>query len=247
MFLLDESYYEIKKTKDRGRGVFARKEIPAGTLIGDYTGRLLLEKETSRLEKKYGNACYSMDYNDNDLSIFPLDVDGVGVHLINHSCAPNSDIFFYYGHDLFFALRQILPGEEITIDYSFDPDYQGKEFLHPCFCGSPNCRGTMYTSIERLRRFGAFCRRVTKGQKFEELKAGDLFGPLASYPKSIKDYPEFSLYANRQAKPLICDDKKLPGVAELRRRLRREGRVLNFKQLGLKVWGVAEGVIMIEK
>jgi SET domain-containing protein len=42
-----------------------------------------------------------------------------------------------YGHVLFFALRDINRGEEITIDY--------EQTLHPdskrCHCGAKTCRG----------------------------------------------------------------------------------------------------------
>src|SRR3990170_2989014 len=41
MFLIPESYWEIKKTKNKGRGAFARKPIEQGTLIGDYVGKLV--------------------------------------------------------------------------------------------------------------------------------------------------------------------------------------------------------------
>jgi SET domain-containing protein len=44
-----------------------------------------------------------------------------------------------HGHIIFFALRDIAPGEEITLDYV--------ESYHPndkrCDCGAPKCRGTI--------------------------------------------------------------------------------------------------------
>ena len=44
-----------------------------------------------------------------------------------------------YDHILFIALRDIRPGEEITIDY--------ETTLHPdskkCTCGTKSCRGTI--------------------------------------------------------------------------------------------------------
>ena len=44
-----------------------------------------------------------------------------------------------YDHILFIALRDITPGEEITIDY--------ETTLHPddkrCICGAQSCRGTI--------------------------------------------------------------------------------------------------------
>ncbi len=253
MFLIPASYYQIRQTKKKGRGVFARREIPAGTVIGDYLGLLIKDEKAELLEKKYGNSCYSMDYNDNGLSIFPVDIKAPGVHLINHSCSSNCDAYFYYGHTLYFTLRRILPGEELTIDYGFDTDdgragnRNKKEFLHPCFCGSPFCRGTMYASDAKLRRYGAFYRAETKGQKFQTLPAGKILPPLDNYPKEIKDNHIFNLFADREAAPLNFNDEKMPSISELRKRLRESGRVLNFKKLGLKVSAIVEGLIVAGK
>ena len=44
-----------------------------------------------------------------------------------------------YGHILFIALRDILPGEEITIDYESTLHSNKKR----CACGAPSCRGTI--------------------------------------------------------------------------------------------------------
>jgi len=64
---------------------------------------------------------------------------GNGTHYINHSCEPNAYMKTIYGHVLFFALRDIERGEEITVDY--------EDTLHPdtkrCYCRAPSCRGTI--------------------------------------------------------------------------------------------------------
>lgn len=64
---------------------------------------------------------------------------GNGTHYINHSCTPNAFMQILHDHILFIALRDITPGEEITIDY--------EQTLHSdekrCICGSSNCRGTI--------------------------------------------------------------------------------------------------------
>ncbi|MCX6794846.1 MAG: SET domain-containing protein-lysine N-methyltransferase [Candidatus Falkowbacteria bacterium] len=246
MLLLPPGYYQIKKTKKKGRGVFVRQEIPAGTIIGDYLGLLMEDAKAEILEKRYGNACYSMDYNNNGLSIFPVDIKAAGVHLINHSCAPNCDAYFYYGHTLYFALRRIWSGEELTIDYGFDPDDSDKkEFLYPCFCDSPFCRGTMYTSVARLKHYGSFYRQETKGQKFKLLPVGQVLGALEKYPAAVKDNSIFDLFVNLKAAPLNYYDRKIPSVKELRKRLRASGRRLNFKKLGLKVLAVINGRIVV--
>jgi len=248
MFLIPSDYYQIKKTKEKGRGVFARQDIAAGAVIGDYLGVLIKDEKAEALEKKYGHSCYSMDYNDNGLSIFPVDIKAAGIHLINHSCAPNCDAYFYYGHTLYFAIRRILPGEELTIDYGFDTDGGNKkELLHPCFCGSPYCRGTMYASDAKLRRYGAFYRAETKGQKFKLFPAGTILEPLKKYPRRIKDNGLFNIFANTESPDMICDDKKLPSLAELRQRLRGNGRRLKFTKLGFKVSAIVNGQIVVER
>jgi SET domain-containing protein len=51
-------------------------------------------------------------------------VDGNQTQYINHSCDPNADAFVIGGALLIFALRDIAPGEEVTVDYlnSFEQD-----------------------------------------------------------------------------------------------------------------------------
>jgi len=51
-------------------------------------------------------------------------VDGNDTKYINHSCEPNADVFIIDGFMIIFALQEIVPGEEITVDYlnSFEED-----------------------------------------------------------------------------------------------------------------------------
>lgn len=58
---------------------------------------------------------------------------------VNHSCQ-SSTLSTGYGFEV--ALRDILPGEEITDDYGqFNLPYE-----MPCTCGQPNCRGSVRPS-----------------------------------------------------------------------------------------------------
>jgi len=63
-------------------------------------------------------------------------VDGNQTQYMNHSCDPNADAFVIGGSLLIFALREIAPGEEITVDYlnSFKHDQS------VCQCRTSSCR-----------------------------------------------------------------------------------------------------------
>jgi SET domain-containing protein len=56
---------------------------------------------------------------------------------INHSCQPNLYARTLRGHVLFFALRKISPGEELSLDYGASY-HDGRK---RCRCGMPRCRG----------------------------------------------------------------------------------------------------------
>jgi SET domain-containing protein len=64
---------------------------------------------------------------------------GNGTHYINHSCEPNAFMKILYKHILFVALRDIQPGEEITIDYESTLHSDDKK----CICRARDCRGTI--------------------------------------------------------------------------------------------------------
>lgn len=51
MFLLKNNSWKIKKTIEKGYGVFAKKEIKAGTVISDYLGKVINIAEYIVIEK----------------------------------------------------------------------------------------------------------------------------------------------------------------------------------------------------
>jgi uncharacterized protein len=119
-----------------GKGCFATIYFPRGRKIAEYAGERIPDQEATRRAR-----------NRRILRICDVDgrwsLDGSrggnGTHYINHSCAPNAYVRTVRGHVLFFALRDIQAGEEITIDY--------EHTLHPdskqCRCGADNCRRTI--------------------------------------------------------------------------------------------------------
>jgi len=78
-----------------------------------------------------------------------IDGEGMGAYL-NHSCDPNCEIDEIKARVWILALRHIAAGEELLWDYNlYDDDDPA-----PCHCGSPKCRGTMYSRewMAKLRR-----------------------------------------------------------------------------------------------
>ena len=63
-------------------------------------------------------------------------VGGSGAEIINHSCDPNLVSRVMKGHVLYISLRDIRPGEELTVSYNFSKDIERTD----CSCGAKNCR-----------------------------------------------------------------------------------------------------------
>ena len=126
----------IRKSRINGKGCFATIDFKRGRKIAEYTGERITDLEARKRARKrrFLRIC-DIDGR------FSLDgsYGGNGTHYINHCCEPNAYMKTLYGHVLFFALRNIRPGEEITIDYeqTLLPDSKR------CLCGAKNCRGTI--------------------------------------------------------------------------------------------------------
>lgn len=126
----------IGRSKIHGRGCFASARFPARRKIAEYAGELISSREAARRMRgrEVHRVCYlnSRWYLDGSRG-------GNGTHYINHSCRPNAYMRVSHGHILFMALRDIEPGEEITIDYVSTYHSDKKR----CHCNAPACRGTV--------------------------------------------------------------------------------------------------------
>jgi SET domain-containing protein len=123
----------IRKSVINGRGCFATVHFPRRRKIAEYTGERIPDAEAQRRAHRAKLRICDVD------GVWSVDGSrgGNGTHYINHSCEPNAYVRTIYGHIVFFALRDIHPGDEITVDY--------EQTLHPdskrCYCGAASCRG----------------------------------------------------------------------------------------------------------
>jgi SET domain-containing protein len=116
-------------------GVYAAEPIPARRKVIEYTGERISRRETRR--RGMGPHTYLFTLND----YWTLDgaVGGSGAEYINHSCQPNLVARIVREHILYLSLRNIRPGEELTVDYHFSKKIEPVA----CCCGAEGCRGTI--------------------------------------------------------------------------------------------------------
>ena len=124
----------VKKTKYRGRGIFANRNFKKGEKILDIKGKIITLEQLKKLGK-YALA-HHLQLNEN-ICIGPSkDLDD----LINHSCDPNAGIKIRGKKAILISIRNIKRGEEITCDYSTITD---DDWKMRCKCGCENCRKTI--------------------------------------------------------------------------------------------------------
>ncbi len=180
MFLIKNDFWQIKATKEKGFGIFCKKEIKAGTIIGDYLGKVI---RTAQYDLEKDNKGLYLMYLTDQASIYP-NLKKPGIHLLNHSCTPNCWIYTFRGHTLFFALRKIKPGEELTISYLLSPkDETCKDCPHACKCESRLCTGTMHLSKLKYEKWQNFQNEQKKKTKTSKVVFGKNLPKLSTYPK----------------------------------------------------------------
>ena len=133
-------------------GCFTLEDIPRGTVVLEYTGELITKEEGDR-RYEGRSFTYLFGIGNGDTVI-----DGHSMAMfINHSCRPNCEIDERNGRIFVKTLRKLKSGEEITYDYWL---YDGDDEA-PCYCGSRNCRGSMYSPAEmkRMKRAAAKAKK----------------------------------------------------------------------------------------
>jgi len=123
-----------------GKGLFARRRYPADTVIGEIEGHVI--------EDPHYGSDYCMNIGDGRV-LEPM----APFRYVNHSCEPNCEFDFFdlreagqtgtHRRVFLIALREIKPGEELTIDYNWPA-----ACAIPCRCRAPSCRGWIVRSDE---------------------------------------------------------------------------------------------------
>ena len=120
--------YKLKKTPEKGEGIFATEEIQENELV-------MLGVIEKSVDQNHSHA--------SQVGEFKHVLHAGQISKVNHSCDPNCGIRVNDtgAHD-FVARRTIDTDEEITFDYAMR-NYSIDFFPTDCSCGASECRGSI--------------------------------------------------------------------------------------------------------
>lgn len=139
------AHFEVRHSSVHGHGVFAARDLPPGTLVGEYAGRRYSAQE-ARAVAWDDRLTYLFGLSDGTL------IDGAqggnATRHLNHACEPNCEAVEEYAGDGLLTLKietikTVAAGEELFLDYALEVDAGDSPADYPCRCGSARCRGTL--------------------------------------------------------------------------------------------------------
>jgi SET domain-containing protein len=143
----------VRSSAIHAAGCYTTCAIRKGQRVAEYTGRRISKEEADAL---YEDSPVTYLFGLGDGSVV---IDGhCAAMFINHSCDANCETGEEDGRVWIDAIQDIAAGEEITFDYCL---YDGGDEEALCNCGSPKCRGSMYSKQE-IRRRKAAARKSAK-------------------------------------------------------------------------------------
>ena len=125
---------DVKPSAIDGQGAFAAEAIPARRKIGEIRGEAISVREARRRARGVERI---MIVEVSEKRAIDASRSGDPLRFTNHSCRPNTSLRIRQGRVEFYAMRDLAPGEEITVDYG-ETHHDGKL---RCRCGAPGCVG----------------------------------------------------------------------------------------------------------
>ncbi|MFT3821794.1 MAG: SET domain-containing protein [Rubrivivax sp.] len=127
---------DVKASAIDGHGVFAAEPMPRRLKIGEIRGESISVAE-ARIRATRSERIMIVELSAKKAIDFSKSLDPM--RFTNHSCRANARLCIRQGRVEFYALRDIAPGEEITVDYG-ESHHEGRL---RCRCGAPGCRGAL--------------------------------------------------------------------------------------------------------
>ncbi len=144
----------VRRSAIHGNGMFALTDIPAGTRLIEYKGRMMTHKQADRIYAGDSETGHTFLFTLNDKYILDANVDGNDARWINHGCTPNCTAVLEEcegkdrrrDHVFIESERDIKAGEELTYNYGIvleERQTPRLKAIWACRCGSLKCTGTM--------------------------------------------------------------------------------------------------------
>ncbi|MBL8331184.1 MAG: SET domain-containing protein [Rubrivivax sp.] len=127
---------DVHESRIDGQGAFAAEGIPSRRKIGEIRGESI-DVEQARIRATRTERVMIVELSAKRAIDFSRSTDPM--RYTNHSCAPNARLCTRNGRVEFYALRDIAPGEEITVNYG-QTHHRG---TLRCRCGAPTCVGAI--------------------------------------------------------------------------------------------------------
>lgn len=122
---------EVKNSGIDNFGMFAKEKIFRGEIVYIKGGHIITKDEIFSSSVINSYLPISDEYY---IGALTADEESDIKLYNNHSCDPNCGM---HGEITFVAIRDIEPGEELTVDYAF---IDNEDYSFECHCGSPKCR-----------------------------------------------------------------------------------------------------------
>jgi uncharacterized protein len=139
---------QVRRSGVHGKGVYALVDLAEGETLIEYTGEVITWDEAQRRHPHDpSDPNHTFYFHIDDGHVIDAKHGGNSSRWINHSCSPNCEAEETpQGRVFIRALRNIAAGEELFYDYGLvvdEPYTRALKAEYPCWCGSPNCRGTL--------------------------------------------------------------------------------------------------------
>jgi SET domain-containing protein len=134
----------LRSSAIHAAGCYTTHPIRKGTRVLEYDGPRMTKAEADTLYEDRV-VTYLFGFGDKGHVI-----DGFGTGMfLNHSCDPNCETVEEDERIFIVAIRNIAAGEELVYEYHL---YDSDDACANCYCGAPQCRGTMFSDAELARR-----------------------------------------------------------------------------------------------
>ena len=123
---------QVRQSAIDGQGAFAGEAIPARRKIGEIRGEAVSVEEARRRAKGMARI---MIVELSERRAIDASASADPLRFTNHSCRPNAVLRIRQGRVELYAMRAIVTGEELTVDYG--PTHHDGRLA--CRCGAPGC------------------------------------------------------------------------------------------------------------